>query len=66
MFVGFDNKEIFKNIYGMFQEYIYYLWFNDTIFNRIEKTINEEVDGKYLLYLSTPHFHNNFVYFFEL
>jgi hypothetical protein len=36
------------------------------LFDRIKKPSIDEVDGKYLLYLSTPHFHNNFVSDFEL
>lgn len=58
-----DESHLHEDFY-MFQDY------NgngpyDELFTSIDKKLIEEVDGKYLLYLSTPHFHNNFVYNFK-
>ena len=60
----YDDKSHLQEDFGMFQDY------NgngpyDRLFSKIDKRLIEEVEGKYLLYLSTPHFHNNFVYNFK-
>ena len=61
----YDNKNHLQEDFGMFQDY------NgngpyDRLFSRIKKQLIDEVNGKYLLSLSTPHFHNNFVSNFEV
>ena len=60
----YDDKSHLQEDFHMFQDY------NgngpyDNLFTKINKPLIDEVEGKYLLYLSTPHFHNNFVYDFK-
>ena len=60
----YDDQSHLQEDFHMFQDY------NgngpyDNLFTEINKPLIEEVEGKYLLYLSTPHFHNNFVYDFK-